>query len=109
MLETIRPPKYWRCAPAGWESGLGPVCRACPCKNIPARDSLLSTVAVSDCGVAQPTAPSVATRATFVRDADGNTMDALLECACDRTSAALDFRACEDPVAISLVDGLINA
>src|SRR5580765_5430774 len=85
MLDTIRPPKYWRCAPAGWVNGLGLVCRACPCKNIPpARDSLLSTVLVSDCGVAQPTAPSVANRATFVRDADGNSIEALLKCACGR-------------------------
>src|SRR5689334_2631783 len=88
MLDTIRPPKYWRCAPAGWENTPGLFCRACPCKNIPGWDSLFSTVAVSDCGVAQPTAPSVANRATFVRDADGNTMDALLECACDRNDCS---------------------
>src|SRR5215468_1663440 len=98
MFEMIRPPKYWRCAPAGCVNGAGLVCRSSPrFMNIPAWDSLLSTVDVSDCGVAQLTAPSVANVATIVRDADGNTMDALLECACNRMTAALDFRACDEP------------
>src|SRR3954452_9542128 len=99
MFETMRPPKYCRCAPGGAENGLGAVfsfSRSCPCRNIAARDSLfgevlatgagLPTSVVSGCDAVQTAAPSVANKASFVRDTDEKNMDTLLECACDRVN-----------------------
>jgi len=41
---------------------------------------------VSGCDAVQPAAPSVANKASFVRDTDEKNIDTLLECACDRVN-----------------------